>query len=1568
MRKVLQNKLLIFILCLWAYTAQTQEILVKDINPGVGWSQIDFKFRIGEEFYFTANGDSGNELWISDGTDTGTKVLKDINPGAFEDANPDNFINYSGLWFFTADDGENGIELWTTDGTENGTQLFMDINDGAGGSNPEGLVIIDDILYFSANDGSNGQELWKSDGTTGGTIMVADILPGATGSQPEGMTALGSEIVFVANDGVNGQELWKSNGTAAGTTLIKDINSGSSSSFANTLTTVADKVYFIADDGVSGKEIWVTDGTTGGTNLTTDVVAGAGHPQANNLIAAGNFLFFVGNNGTNGIELFRSDASAMMPTVEMVEIFADTFGSTPTEFIILNDDLLFNANSGGNGYELWKANGSDGSVSMVKDIFPGFGSSFPAMLAVLNNEVIFRAKGEGIGFELWKTDGTEAGTVLLGDLNTDPSTDDSDSDPVRPLIKDGVLYFTATDYINGYQIWRTDGTSVSTQRLTDIPHDTIFNNTHKPYFINNIGNEVINFVGLSGPVGEELWAAQITPVTITNIETNSPLECNGDTDGTISLSVAGGVGDPACFNYTWSVPGLNGLNVSGLAAGSYTITVTDCVGFETISTIVIDEPEALDASTSQSGAILCNGGSEGAATVNGIGGTAPYTYLWENGQTSQTATGLAAGEEGVTITDVNGCIFETSVFLNEPTVLELSASADNEICFGADNGQATAMSSGATAPYTYLWDNNETTITAINLTAGIHTLTVTDANGCTATTSVNIASFEAIELAFDNTNISCINGSNGSSTADAIGGSGSGYSYSWSNGATGNTVNDLAAGEICVTVTDDQGCTAADCTNILSPIVSAAVANNVSCNGGTDGSATVSIENANSTYTYSWDNGETTATANMLGAGMHSVTVTDALACTSVQTLTLNEPQVFSFTDSLVQSPSCFGAENGFISYNFTGGTMPYSYTWSTGAINNNPTLGGLSGGQTYCVTVTDANNCATFNFCTSLSEPEEIAITLDESLNATCFNECNGSASITVSNPAPGIVYTFNWSTGESNTGTNSTAINLCNGANTVSISDGTCSVVKTYLINQPEQIIANVTTVDVSCFGGADGSVAVNAVGGLGPYGLEFSDGTENLAAGTYSVTVTDANECAIVQDFIIDQPDAIILDYNIHEPSCVGASDANITTIPSGGTAPYTFEYSEGPADLSAGTYSVTVTDNNACTVIDDFTIEDPEPIEIINMVTNISCFGEVDGSVLTEVNGGNEPYAFEYSDGTENLAEGIYSVTVTDDNGCSDTANFEIIEPDSLVSEVVVNDISCFGANDGSAVTFTQGGTMPYGYEYSGGTQQDLAAGNYAVTTTDDRGCIRVDSFEIIEPEQIEISIEVTDVSCFGENDGSASVSVTGGTAPYEFESLYLDLIAGTYGVLVTDANACQVETFFDVNQPAEIVLTTSSTDATGNMADGTASVEAQGGEMPFSYEWNTVPPQTTETATNLPAGDYTVTVTDATGCTMTAIVTVDMFVNVTELDEALYFELYPNPADQSTLIDVQFGASTDIRLEVYDVLGKLIVSKALGTLYNEQITLDTRVFSPGVYWVKLNAEQGHYLRKLSIIRE
>ena len=374
--------------------------MVENIANAATSSFPDRLTAVGNTLFFKAtNGQNGFELWKSNGTSSGTVMVKDINSGSLGQAtsNPNHLTEMGGTLYFSAmDTSNNGHQLWKSDGTASGTVMVTAINSG-GTANPgihtDGFVVMNNNLYFSADDGPNGVELWKSDGTASGTVMVKDITSGSAGSfsytpavKP---VVMNNELYFNANDGINGYELWKSDGTASGTVMVKDINIGGSDSFPQHLTVVGNTLYFDANDGTNGNELWKSDGTASGTVMVKDIApigTSASSPQY--LTGIGNTLYFQATDGTNGIELWKSDGTAS-GTVMVQDINSGGSGSSPKYLTVVDNTLYFQATDGTNGNELWKSDGTASGTVMVQDIHSSAASSsYPQHLTAFGNTSI----------------------------------------------------------------------------------------------------------------------------------------------------------------------------------------------------------------------------------------------------------------------------------------------------------------------------------------------------------------------------------------------------------------------------------------------------------------------------------------------------------------------------------------------------------------------------------------------------------------------------------------------------------------------------------------------------------------------------------------------------------------------------------------------------------------------------------------------------------------------------------------------------------------------------------------------------------------------------------------------------------------------------------------------------------------------------------------------------------------------------------------------------------------------------------------------------------------------------
>jgi gliding motility-associated-like protein len=990
------------------------------------------------------------------------------------------------------------------------------------------------------------------------------------------------------------------------------------------------------------------------------------------------------------------------------------------------------------------------------------------------------------------------------------------------------------------------------------------------------------------------------PTAITSsVSAQSNVLCNGGNTGSATVSPSGGT--PG-YTYSWAPSGGTSATATNLTAQIYTVTITDLNGCAQTQLITITEPTALTSSVSSQTTVLCNGGNTGSATVSPSGGTPGYTYSWApSGGTSATATNLTAQIYTVTITDLNGCAQTQLITITEPTALTSSVSSQtNVLCNGGNTGSATVSPSGGTPGYTYSWaPSGGTGATANNLTAQIYTVTITDLNGCVQTQNVTITEPTALTSSVSSqTNVSCNGGNTGSATISPSGGT-PGYTYSWApSGGTGATATNLTAQVYTVTITDLNGCVQTQNVTITQPTAitsSVSAQTNVLCNGGNTGSATISPSGGTPGYTYSWaPSGGTNATATNLTAQIYTVTITDLNGCAQTQLVTITEPTVITSSVSSQSNALCNGGNTGSATISPSGGTPGYTYSWAPSG-GTNATATNLTA-QVYTVTITDLNGCIQTQLVT-ITEPTVITSFVSSQSNALCNGGNTGSATISPSGGTPG--YTYSWAPFG---GTSATATNLTAQVYTVTITDlNGCVQTQNVTITEPTPITSSVTSqTDELCNGGNNGSATIAPVGGTpgytyswAPFGGTSATAT-NLTAQIYTVTITDLNGCTQIQNITITQPTAITSSVSAQSNVlCNGGNTGNATISPSGGTPGYTYSWAPSggtnatATNLTAQIYTVTITDLNGCTQTQLVSITEPSVItSSISTQTNVLCNGGNTGSATISPSGGTPGYTYSWapSGGTNatanNLTAQIYTVTITDLNGCTQTQTVSITEPTPLTSSITnQTDLLCNGVNTGSATVLPSGGTGPFTYNWSpsGGnasTANGLSAINYTVTVTDNNGCITTSTVSLTQPTAISITTSTTQTACSG-NTGTATTNVSGGTGAYSYSwnpggqttITATGLGVGTYTVTITDANGCvqtQIATVTTV--PSTLAATTTSTPAGCTVNNGTATATASGGSGPYTYSWS---PSggTNATAIGLASGNYTCTVTDANGCSV-----------------------------------------------------------------------------------------------------
>lgn len=969
------------------------------------------------------------------------------------------------------------------------------------------------------------------------------------------------------------------------------------------------------------------------------------------------------------------------------------------------------------------------------------------------------------------------------------------------------------------------------------------------------------------------------------------VSCFNGNDGAANSSVSNGTGP---FTYLWSPSGGTNASATNLSAGNYSVSVTDANGCTSVANFAITEPPILNAAAT-SNPVSCFGGANGSASVNVSGGTAGYSYLWTQGSAIvSNPSGLSAGNYSVTITDANGCTTTATTTIATPTALAVSASSQPTLCFGGNDGSATANVSGGTAVYTYSWfPSGGTASNETNLSPGNYTVTVTDANGCTMTAATTVSQPAAISLSTSSTPSTC-GSANG--TADVVAGGGATpFTYLWSpSGGTSSSAANLAAGSYTVTVTDANGCTMTAGTSVSSlggPTIATALVNDVACFGGNNGAASSSIVSGTGPFTYSWSpSGGNAANASGLSAGAYSVSVTDANGCTSVANIVIAEPMAM-VAQATATPASCFGDASGSANVNIAGGTASYTYLWTPGNIaSSNPT--GLIAGN-YTVTVTDANGCTT-TASTTVNQPAQLNVNTTPTA-ALCNGAANGSAQATVTGGTAG--YSYSWfPTG----GSAANALNLTAGNYSVTVTDANgCTFSRSVTVTEPPAIALTTSSTSATC-GSSNGTATVNAVGGATPYSYLWSPGggtnatATNLSAITYSVVVTDANGCTTSASESVSNTGGPTIATNLgSNVSCNGQNNGSASVTVSAGTAPFSYQWSpsggngQNATNLAAGNYSITVTDANGCISNDNITISEPSVLLNQMSSTDANCAG-IGGSATVIVAGGTTPYSYSWSGSPSTsatatgLTGGNYTVTITDGNGCTSTGSTTVNQPGGIVAVPASTPVTCNGGNNGSASVVANGGSgaLSYSWSPSGGTgsaASNLTAGNYSVTISDAGGCVSTANIVVTEPTAI-IPVTNAIASSCGAANGSASVAVSGGSSPYQYSwspsggtsSSANNLSAGNYIVTITDNNGCtSTASALVTNTGGPTVVLNASNDVScfgGN--NGSASVNVTGGTGPFTYTW-TPYGGATASASNLAAGNYTVNTADANGC-MTAV--------------------------------------------------------------------------------------------------
>ncbi len=950
----------------------------------------------------------------------------------------------------------------------------------------------------------------------------------------------------------------------------------------------------------------------------------------------------------------------------------------------------------------------------------------------------------------------------------------------------------------------------------------------------------------------------------------------------------------------------------------------------------------IDASVTNIQNPKCNGNYDGSVTVTNNGGLPPITYSWDNGVITGSAfNNLAAGVYSVTILDGNGCSETESFTLTNPPLLSSSLSIRDVTCFGFNDGSIDVTVSGGTPSYTYTWtggtSNGATSQDLTGIGPGNYALTITDANSCVnnhfspifspdeflgVITFVDLGCLDANSAVLE----LCCFGSNTGSAVLSLSGGTSPNSFIWSNGINADTNSYLIAGTYAVSAVDANGCSFTASATLGEPdeIVPSAVTADAAC-GQCDGWANISVNGGSGLFNFSWPGGQTTASVSGLCAGSHTVIVSDAFAvnCSKAINVTVSnfggEVITASHTDV-----SCAGACNGTASVNFNCTSPPCTVGWfdPIGALlSSNNSVSGLCPGS-YSVVVTNSVGCITAE-TVEILEGTAIAVNLSLT-HETCPNACDGAALAATTGGA--IPYSFEWQDAGGNPiplQTDSTIQNLCPGDYLLRVQDfAGCS------LTHPFTILPNIFSIAATpsnplCHGVCDGSIEVDIAGGAGPFTYQWLDSSNNavagetnsiilnLCAGTYYVQVTASTSCTLTSPAItLVDPQAITATISTTDIICDGQCTGTASVTASGGAIGYAYQWynaaniaipggtNSGISSLCEGTYFVGLTDSNGCASTHQANISVLITITTIISAEDISCHDADDGSIDLTVNGGTAPLIFSWNNGAyitedlSNLSEGIYTVLVTDSNGCTATDSAGITNPDSLTAFASAHiypngfHVSCTDGTNGRATVTVNGGTAPFTYVWNDGQLTPiaigLALGTYTVTVIDAQGCMAIGDVTLhLNPPPL-LTTLVADtfiggwnVSCFGASDGFIDLTVINGTPPFVYEWLPdhivfiedLDSVsARTYTVYVTDTvNGCSTIDSITLNEPPALSVTSVAVNAScfgGN--DGAIDLTVTGGTPGYSYLW-TGGMQTSQDINGLIAGIYIVSIADTNGC-------------------------------------------------------------------------------------------------------
>lgn len=950
------------------------------------------------------------------------------------------------------------------------------------------------------------------------------------------------------------------------------------------------------------------------------------------------------------------------------------------------------------------------------------------------------------------------------------------------------------------------------------------------------------------PAGHTI-SSQGTPNVTSVVNANGSITSNGSFKLTSNTALSGNT--PITMEYQH-----NGVNVGGDFAfgfGAMYFGGISNTGFRVIksSTAGVSTETTFTGSYSNAAFKITYDGTYYRAYLNGVkidelrrfvkyaasSGTISQTGPLNYG-TGVTWTPSSAGTQWIS-TEVDGILYTRQQFTVADD-MTLTAATTNVACFGGNTGSIATSITGGKSPYTYSINGGvfSATSTFTNLVAGPYTVQAKDASGCTTSRTFSVSENPVLSLTASKTDITCFGSNNGSVTLSASGGSGS-YTYSadGTNYVSTATFSNLSEGTKTFYVKDGGACVksvSVTLTHQSKLVASINNQTNVACFGGNTGAVKIGTNGSNPNGTLQYSIGgafQTDSSFTSLSNGTYTITVKDNTCQTTLQ-LDITQPTDLVISPNIDKQISCNGLTDGQITVVATGGTGTYQFsidniTFGTSAVFNNLAA------NNYKFWVKDANSCLKSSGIYTIIEPTALALSVASKVDVICNGGNTGSITLIASGgtTTPSNVYTY-------------------------SIDNGT-----TY----------------------------------------QTSNSFTNLSAGTYTLKVRDANGCTKTTTTSILEQTAIAITSNITKTiTCYGASDGEVTLSATGGAGSY--QYSKDNSNfytnpvfggLNTGDYTFYVKDANECPKTIVVTVGQPSLlVPSIVTQTNVLCNGGADGAVDLGASGGTSPYQYS-KDGTNfqgtigftGFAVGAVTFTVKDSKGCSKTINTTITEPSVLVATATASQqVSCFGGSNGTIQVSGTGGTSPYQYSNNGTTYQSsnaysgLVQGNYSYWVKDANGCVKTTTnTTITQPTDIVSSVSTkNDVKCFGGNDGSLTISASGGTGSFlyskdgvNFQTLnnFLNLTAQTYTISVKDQNACIKTINSQVLEPTAFQVNSVSNQNLTCYGNNTGRIEVlgTGGTSTYQYSVDNTTFQGSNVFTGLAAGTYTVYAKDAHNC-------------------------------------------------------------------------------------------------------